>query len=169
MVARNETLIKWALFAAAAALVCLVQGALEWLPILGVIPFLYPLLVAALAMLEGPLPGAVFGLVLGVLCDLTIAVPIPCFYTLVFPLAGLLSALLAQGWLTASFPCAAVASLLSFALTDFFHAAVLALNGNPAWGAAGVVALTETAVSLPFLIPVYLLLRAVHRKCHQYD
>lgn len=169
MVARNETLIKWVLFAAAAALLCLLQGALQWFPFFGVIPFLYPMIVAVVAMLEGPLPGTVFGLVMGVLCDLVLPAHIPCFYTLIFPLAGLIAALLAQGWLSAGFSCAVVSSMVSFFLTDVFHAVILALYGNPAWLAAAQTALKETAVTLPFLVPVYLLLRAVHRKCHLYD
>lgn len=169
MVARNETLIKWILFSAAAALLCLLQGVLERFSLFGVIPFLYPVIVAVLAMLEGPLSGTVFGLVMGILCDLVLPVPIPCFYTLIFPVAGLTAALLAQSWLSAGFPCAVVSSVVSFALTDGFHAVVLALCGNPAWPAAALTALKETLITLPFLIPVYFLFRAVHRKCHLYD
>ena len=48
-------------------------------------------------------------------------------------------------------------------------ALVLALTGHPAWASAGIVAAKETALTLPFAIPVFLLLRAIHVKCHQYD
>lgn len=169
MVARNETIIKWALFGSAAALVCLIQGLLQHLVLFGVLPFLFPALVALVGMYEGTVPGAVFGLVIGVVCDLTIPSTIPCLYTLIFPLAGLLSALIAQFWIPAGFLCGLVSTVVSFAMTDAFHAVVLALTGSPAWTAAGIVALKETALTLPFALPVFLLLRAIHVKCHQYD
>lgn len=169
MVARNETIIKWILFGSAALLICLLQGLLQHLVVFGVLPFLFPALVAVLGMYEGTVPGTLFGLIVGILCDLTVPSAIPCFYTLIFPLAGLVSALIAQFWIPAGFPCALVSTIASFLMTDTFHALILALTGKSAWMAAGIVALRETALTLPFLIPVYFLLRAIHIKCHQYD
>lgn len=169
MVGRNETIIKWVLFGSATLLVCLLQGLLQHLVVFGVLPFLFPVLVAILGMYEGTVPGTVFGLVIGILCDLTIPAAIPCLYTLAFPLAGLVSALIAQSWIPAGFLCALVSSVVSFAMTDAFHALVLALTGKSAWTVAGIMTLKETALTLPFAIPVFLLLRAIHVKCHQYD
>lgn len=169
MIARNELIIKWVLFGAAAALLCLLQGIAQSFVIWGVIPFLFPAVVAVVGMFEGPVPGALFGLVMGVVCDLTVPGLIPCFHTLIFPLAGLAAALIAQSWIPAGFPCALVATIFSFLMTDAFHGLVLAMSGHAAWSAAALVALRETAVTLPFVIPVYLLLRAVHRKTHMYD
>ena len=71
MIARNETILKWLLYAAATALCLLVQGGLlQRLEFWGVIPFLYPLLAAIPATYEGPLAGTIFSLVLGIVCDL---------------------------------------------------------------------------------------------------
>jgi hypothetical protein len=166
---RNETIIKWVLFGSAALLTCLLQGFVQHLVLFGVLPFLFPALVAMVGMYEGSVPGTIFGLVLGVLCDLTVSSAIPCFYTLIFPLIGLVSALIAQFWIPAGFLCALVSSVFAFAMTDGSHALVLALTGHPAWASAGIVAAKETALTLPFAIPVFLLLRAIHVKCHQYD
>lgn len=59
MIARNETIFKWALYAAATALCMLVQtGLLQRLAFWGVLPFLYPLLAAIPATFRAPWRGA---------------------------------------------------------------------------------------------------------------
>ena len=85
MLARNETIFKWALYAGATAVFFLLQGAvLQRITLWGVIPFVFPILVAVLGMYEGPLPASVYALTVGVLCDLLLPASIPCFYTLIF-------------------------------------------------------------------------------------
>ena len=113
MIARNETILKWSLYAAATALCLLVQGGLlQRLVFWGVIPFLYPLLAAIPATYEGPLAGSIFALTVGMVCDLLLPGPMPCLYTLIFPLAGLCAGLLSQSWLPAGFLCSFVLSLI---------------------------------------------------------
>ena len=98
MLARNETIFKWALYAGATAVFFLLQGAvLQRITLWGVIPFVFPILVAVLGMYEGPLPASVYALTVGVLCDLLLPASIPCFYTLIFPAAGLCAALMLTG------------------------------------------------------------------------
>ena len=170
MVARNETFFKWALYGGAALLACVLQGAvLQRIVLWGVFPFLFPMLAAVVGMYEGPLRGSLFGLAVGVVCDLTLTGLLPCTYTLLFPLVGLLSGWIAQSLLPAGFLCSLVAAPSAFALTDLFQCAVLALSGKAAWGAGLLVAGKETLLSLPFLIPVFLLFRAVFRRCHRDD
>ena len=106
MLARNETIFKWALYAGATAVFFLLQGAvLQRITLWGVIPFVFPILVAVLGMYEGPLPASVYALTVGVLCDLLLPASIPCFYTLIFPAAGLCAALISQSLLPAGFLC----------------------------------------------------------------
>ena len=70
MLARNETIFKWALYAGATAVFFLLQGAvLQRITLWGVIPFVFPILVAVLGMYEGPLPASVYALTVGVLKD----------------------------------------------------------------------------------------------------
>ena len=117
MLARNETIFKWALYAGATAVFFLLQGAvLQRITLWGVIPFVFPILVAVLGMYEGPLPASVYALTVGVLCDLLLPASIPCFYTLIFPAAGLCAALISQSLLPAGFLCGVVTSVLSFLL-----------------------------------------------------
>ena len=170
MRSRNAAVAKWVLYGLGTALLCLLQNfLLQRIVLLGVFPFLFPVLVSVFAVYEGPTAGAVYGLVLGILCDLTIAAPIPCFYTLIFPLAGFLSALLSQGWISAGFFCCLTASALSFLLTDAFHALILALTGKGNLTAILLLTARETAVTLLFVLPVFLLFRSLFRRCRLDD
>lgn len=167
---RNETLFKWTLYGAAAVLCFTVQAALlQRITVLGVIPFIYPLPAVILATYEGPKAGTVFALIMGVVTDLLLPAPIPCLYTLVFPLAGLFSALLAQGVLHSGYLCSLAGTALAFVLTDGLSCLLLWIGGSPAWLTGLSVFLRETCVSLPLAIPVTALFAAAHRRVHLYD
>mgnify|MGYP004521207989 FL=1 len=170
MLARNETIFKWALYAAAAALCFFVQAfVLQRFTVWGVIPFLYPALAAIPATYEGPVPGTVFALAVGVVCDLLLPEPLPCFYTLVFPLVGLCASLIAQSWLPAGFLCSLAVTALGFVLTGVFHCFLLWTREKAAWEAGAFVCCRELLVSLPLAIPATLLFSAVHRRTHLDD
>ena len=170
MLARNETIFKWALYAAAAALCFFVQAfVLQRFTVWGVIPFLYPALAALPATYEGPVPGTVFALAVGVVCDLLLPEPLPCFYTLVFPLVGLCASLIAQSWLPAGFLCSLAVTALGFVLTGVFHCFLLWTREKAAWEAGAFVCCRELLVSLPLAIPATLLFSAVHRRTHLDD
>ena len=170
MLARNETIFKWAMYAAVTVLCFLVQEAfLQRFTLWGVIPFIYPLLAAIPASYEGSVPGTAFALAVGVVCDLVLPGPLPCFYTLVFPMVGLCAALLSQNLLPAGFLCSLSAAAAAFLLTDLFAAVLLWLNGHAAWGAAAYLLLREFCVTAPLTVPVTFLYRAVYRRAHRDD
>ena len=170
MLARNEVIFKWVLYAAATALCFLVQGALlQRIVLLGVIPFLYPMLAAIPATFEEPVPAGVFALCLGVCCDLLLPEVIPCFYTLIFPVAGICASLLSQGLLPAGFPCSLAVSAAAFLLTDLFRCFILALGSHHPWGAGLLILLKEFLITAPLLIPVTLLYGVVAHKVHTFD
>lgn len=165
MIARNETIFKWFLYAAATALCLLAQtGLLQRLEFWGVIPFLYPLLAAIPATFQGPLAGSVFSLCVGLVCDLLLPEPIPCLYTLVFPLAGLCAGLLARSWLPAGFLCSLISAAAAFLLTDSLRCLILWMRGHAAWEAGALVMVREFCVAAPFIIPLTLLYRSVFRR-----
>lgn len=170
MLARNEIIIKWTIYAAATAVWFLVQGAIcQRITLWGVIPFLYPMLAAIPATFEAPVPATVFALCLGVICDILLPDAMPCLYTLIFPVIGLCASLLAQSLLPAGMMCSLVVSAVAFALTDLFRCFLLALDGVSPWSAGCSIFLRELIVSAPLLIPVTLLYRVVYRKTHVYD
>lgn len=170
MLARNEIIFKWTLYAAAAMLCLTVQSALlQRLTLWGVIPFVCPLLAAIPATWESPAAGTVFAMAVGVACDLLLPAPIPCFYTLVFPLAGLFASLLSHSVLHPGLLCSLAAAAIAFALTDGFACFVLWSRGKAAWEAGAFLALREFCVTAPWIIPITLLFRAVFRRTHQDD
>lgn len=167
MLARNEIIFKWALYALAAVLCLFVQGALlQRVTIWGVIPFIFPLTAAIPATFEKPASATIFALCVGVVCDLVLPGAIPCFYTLVFPVVGLLASLLSQSVLPAGFLCSLVGTALAFFATCLFHCLLLWVGGKAAWGTAAFLALREFCVTAPLIIPVTVLFRAVFRKTH---
>ena len=170
MLARNEVIIKWSLYAAAAMLCLFFQGAVcERAVIWGVIPFLYPLIAIGPAVYEAPVPGTIFALCVGCFSDLLLPEAFPCFYTLALPLAALCTALLSQNLLPAGFLCFLTGTALSFLLTGLFHCLLLWLSGQSAWGVGMFLSLRECFVTIPLVVPVTLLYRAVARKTHVYD
>ena len=167
MLPKSYLVFKWLVYASATLLFFALQSlVLNHIRVLGLTPFLYPLLAAIPATWESPSSGTIFSLSMGVVCDLLLPGPIPCFYTLVFPLAGLFSSLLAQGLLQAGFLCSLVSAAGAFCLTDGFHCFLLWLNGRPAWETGAFLALREFCVTAPFIIPVTFLFRAVFCRTH---
>ena len=167
MLARSATIIKWVLYALAGLACTVVQAAvLQRFTLWGVIPFLYPLIAALPATFEGPAAGTVYALAAGVLCDLLLPSPIPCFYTLIFPLVGLSAGLLSQSLIPAGYLCSAAASLPAYLLTGVIHCIVLWATGHAAWTAGLSVTLRELCVSLPWSLPMAWLFRKVYRRVH---
>lgn len=170
MLARNELILKWTIYAAATAVWFLVQGAVcQRITLWGVIPFLYPMLAAIPATFEAPVPATIFALCLGVICDILLPDAMPCLYTLIFPVIGLSASLLAQSLLPAGMLCSLVVSVVAFVLTDLFRCFLLFLNGISPWDAGFSIFLRELIVTAPLLVPVTLLYRMVYRKTHVYD
>lgn len=163
MLARNETILKWLLYVGAALLCFLCQGGLQYLTIWGVIPFLYPLAAVIPATYEGPAPGTVFAIGVGMACDLLLPGPIPCLYTMTFPLAALCGGILSQSLLPAGVFCSLVSAAAAFLLTDGLRCLRLWAVGKAAWEAGGMVLVREFCVTAPFVIPATLLFRTVYR------
>lgn len=170
MLARNESIFKWSLYAGAALVLLLLQGSLlQRITLWGVIPFLYPAVAAVLGNYEDPVPSTIFGLALGVVCDLLLPGSIPCLYTLTLPLAGLSGSLIAKSLLKAGFLCALVSTAAAFLLTDLPRCLILWAAGRPAWGAGLWVMVREFLVTAPWLVLAVPLFSAVHRRVHFYD
>ena len=170
MVARNALIFRWTLYAAAALLCIFAQTAvLQRIVIWGVIPFLYPAAAVIPAMFEGSVPGTIYALAIGVVCDVLLPAPIPCFYTLVFPAAGLCAALLTQSVLPANFGSALLSTAIAFLMTGLFSCLLLWVRGKAAWDTGMLVALRECLVTLPLTLPMMALFRTVHRRGHRDD
>lgn len=170
MLARTATIIKWTLYCAAGLLCMFVQWlVLNRLHIWGLIPFLYPLIVAIPSTMEGPLFGAAYGLVFGVLSDLLLPAPIPCFYTLIFPFVGFCAGFISRNLIPVGLLCSLFATMVSFFLTDLFHAIVFWAQNQAAWRAAAWVGVREFCITLPLILLITPLFGWVYRTVHQDD
>lgn len=170
MLARNETIFKWTLYAAATALCFLLQSfVLQRITVLGVIPFIYPVVVAVLATLEGPFAGTVFAIAVGVVCDVLLPGIFPCLYTLIFPLSGLCAALISQSWLPAGYLCSLATSAIGFLMTGLAQCFLLLAREKAAWATGLSVCFRELAVSAALVVPVTILFRWVFRRTHLDD
>ena len=99
-----------------------------------------------------------------VIVDDSFSGPIPCFYTLVFPLLGLCGALISQSLLPPGFLCSLVVSAIGFLMTDVFHCFLLWAAGRSVWSTGLFLMLREFCVTAVWTLPVTLLFSAVFRR-----
>lgn len=163
---KSYTVFKWSVYALATLLFFVLQGlVLEHIRVWGLTPFLYPLLPAVEAMYEGPRRGPVFGLVLGVVCDVLIWGPFEGFYAISFTLIAILSAAIGERMLTRGTFCALLACVCALGLTGALRVLVHLLSGGSAPQLVARLALGESLITLPVLVLVLPVYRAIHRRC----
>ena len=133
--------------------------------VLGLTPFLYPVLPAVVAMFEGPRQGAVFALALGVLCDLLVPAPFRGFFAILFPVIASLSGGIAGRLLSRGFLCAMIVSSLGMLASGAFRMLVQILSGGQYLGLMARISLGETLLTLPALLLVLPLYRMVYQRC----
>ena len=151
----RDTAVKWTAYALACLLLLFGHElTLAHLRVWGIAPFLPPLLPAVLASMEDRLEGFVFALAFGVLCDLALTAPLPCLYTIAFPLTALLAALIARSVLQPGILCSLAVST----------AVTLLAGGRSELSAIALRAVQELALSLPLLIVCHPVLAFLHRK-----
>lgn len=170
MLPKSYLIAKWTVYSLATLLLFGVQFLLlDHVTILSVHPFLYPILPALAAMYEGLRRGSTFALSVGLVCDLLLQGPFPGFYAIVFTLAAILSAqiaefLLAPGWL-----CGFVVSFISMFLCGFGRilAAFMEVGESPLFYPIlmTVVGFRETAVTLPWVLLALPIYRFIRRRC----
>ena len=166
MLPKSYRVFKWLVYAAATLLLCGVQSLLcNNLRVFGVTPFLYPLLPAMVAMFEGTRPGAVFGLVLGIFCDLLVPAPFRGFFTIAFPAAAVFAAGIASRLLSRGVLCALVVSAAGLLTVCAFRLAVQVLSGGQYLGLMARISLAETLLTLPFVLAALPVYRSLFRKC----
>lgn len=166
MLPKSYIIAKWTVYSLATLLLFGLQHlVLNHIAILGVTPFLYPMLPALVASYEGLRRGSVFALAVGVVCDLLLAGPFDGFYTIIFTLIGIFAALIGENVLSPGWLCGFVVSLLGLALTVAARLLLFFLAGELRPLLMGQIALMECAVTLPAVIPALPLYRRIHRRC----
>ena len=166
MMPKSYLIFKWTVYSLATlALFALQYLVLDNIQVLGLTPFLYPVLPAVAASYEGLRRGSVFALAVGLVCDLLLPGPFEGFYAIAFTLAALIAALIAENLLSPGFLCGLAVSAVSLGITAGMRLAVQFLSGGGYLGLMSRMALVETLITLPAIlvvVPVYLL---IHDRC----
>ena len=162
---QRNALYRWIFYGLAAGLFLLFQNMLlTRLQLWGIHPFLPPILAVMPAVWEDRQESLCAGAVFGLLCDLTIRPPIPCFYVLVFAAAAFLAGLISTRWIQPGFFCALTASLAALLLNGAFYALVFSVRGINDMAASASITGRELLLRLPLTPFVYLLFRHIRRR-----
>lgn len=163
---KSYRVFKWVVYAFATLLLCILQSLVCCnIRVLGLTPFLYPVLPAVFGMFEGSRPGAVFGLLLGLFCDLLVPAPFRGFFTIVFPLAAAFAAGIASRLQSRGVLCTLIVSAAGLLMTCVFRMGVQVLSGGQYLGLMARIAVGETLLTLPLALLVLPLYRAVNKRC----
>lgn len=166
MLPKNYLVFKWAVYAIAAFLLCALQSmVLGNIRVLGLTPFLYPMIPAAAAMFEGPKQGGIFALCFGFLCDLLLPAPFPGFFSISFALGAILAGAVAERVMSRGFGCALVTSALGLLSTCVMRLFVQILLGGQHLVLMARISLGETLLTLPAILVVLPIFRAIANRC----
>ena len=166
MLPKSYLVWKWTVYGfATLALFALQYLLLDHVRLWGVTPFIYPMLPAVVASYEGLRRGSLFALVLGVVCDALLFGPFDGFYTVIFTLIALFSALIAENLLSPGLLCGLVVSGMALVGCAGARLVLEVLGGNGDLLLMLRLLLLETALSLPALGAALPLYRTIHRRC----
>ncbi|MBR5217497.1 MAG: hypothetical protein IKV68_03955 [Oscillospiraceae bacterium] len=164
---RRDLTIKWLLYAALTLpFLAIQQYLLNPLEVLGVHPFIIPLLGAMVAIFESRGESAFFSVALGILCDLLMPSVIPCFYTLSFLTTALLVGLLVGRVIMPGFLCAFICSTIACAINGFLYLFFLIYSVKFAFFDGLNLIGLELALSLPAAVVLFPLYRWLYRGIH---
>ena len=166
MLPKSYLVFKWLFYSSATILFFALQSLLlNHIRVLGLTPFVYPLLPATVAMYEGRRRGPVFALALGVVCDAMLHGPFPGFFTIVFPMIALFSAVVGENFLSPGFFCCLLVSAAALLATGGMRILVQVLSGGGYLALMARIAVGETLLTLPAMLAVMPLYRTIHRRC----
>lgn len=165
MLTRRDIIIKWSTYAGAfLTLLFFCSLLLHNMRFWGVSIFIPPLLVGVVAAMEETRAGIIFGLVCGLLCDISVPGTFPCIYTLAFPVAALLCSNMAKSVLQRGMICSLTVSVLTFLIVDALNMIALFFKDRAPFDSMLELTVKETALSCVLLIAVHPLAAWLHRK-----
>ena len=161
---RQDFLIKWGVYALALLPVWFCEVfLLNRFPLFGVAPMLLPLAAIAVAVLEGTVAGAGFGLGVGILCDAVYFNPDGAM-TVGLCLLGVGAGALSQYVVRQNLVGCLLCSLLALVCIDGVRVLANLLTGAAALPVLLSLAGREIAWSMVFVFPVYALFLWVFRR-----
>ena len=156
---------KWVFYGLAYTVLAVLQTTVvPNIVLLGVHPNLLPMAAAMVAVLEGGVPGAMFGLFAGIICD-ALYPTFEIIHMLFLFVSGYFIGRLVAALFRRNFVVCALSALISLTVLDFLLALLFFLiPGRAGSSVLYEVVLPEIALSALATPPVYGLLRLVHRK-----
>ena len=132
------------------------------LRIFNVTPLLLPLAAAAIAISEGSVKGGAFGLVAGMLCDLSFSQPTIQF-TLALTAVGIATGLMAETLLVKNFTTYLLCSALTLVFCSVCQAFPFIFFREVSLAPLLAVSVRQFFASLIFTLPIYYFFRLVNR------
>lgn len=135
------------------------------LRLFGVYPLILPLAVIGIGLFEDGIRGGIWGIVAGLLCDLSIA-DSKVMFTIVLALIGFFTGFFSEFILARGFPTFFCLSVIVLALLAFLQMFKYLVFDEVSFDILGRVAMYQTLYSAIFIIPLYYPIRRVTRKAH---
>ena len=169
MKTRSEIIFQWSIYSAVSLLVLLVQKfLLPELRLFGVALFLPPMIAAMLSAFEPGAEGMLFALLLGLLCDLALIGPVPCFYTVSFVFSAILSGIISGRLLSGQLLCSLTVSVAAYLAGDLLRWVLMAADGTRLFDVL-LYGGKELLLALPFAVPLHFLYSFFYHRFHFYD
>lgn len=161
---RQDYMIKWTVYSLALLpILCLECYVLNRFPVFGVTPLLLPLVPVIVAVFEGPLAGAGFGLAVGILAD-SIYPGFAGGMIIGLTFIGMGAGLLSRYVLHQNFLGCLICSFLALATLDIPRVLFHLISGDAALSVLLSVAIREILWSLVFTPLLFFLFRGIHRR-----
>ena len=165
MLPKNYLAFKWVIYAFATFFLCFLQSIAGSFRVLGLTPFLYPVLPAVAAMFEGTKQGGIFAVCFGFLCDLLLPAPFEGFFAIAFAIGAMLAGAVAERLTSRGLGCALVVSSLGLLVTCAMRLFVQILLGGQHLLLMAQISLGETLLTLPAIVVVFPVYRAIAVRC----
>ncbi len=134
-----------------------------YFPINGIFPVLLPIAVVGIATFEGSSRGGGYGLVAGMLCDVSFNQPV-IVMTVVLTVVGILVGVLSETIMARGFPTYFLCCAATLVLTSFVSIFPLVFFENVEFSALLRTGILQALYSIIFTLPIYPIVRSLGRR-----
>lgn len=134
-----------------------------YIPINGIFPVLLPIAVVGLATFEGSSRGGGYGLLAGILCDVSFNQPV-IVMTVVLTAVGIIVGVLSETIMARGFPTYFLSCAAVLVMTSFVSIFPLVFFANVEFSALLRTGVLQVLYSIVFTLPIYPIVRSLGRK-----
>lgn len=133
------------------------------IPINGIFPVLLPMAVVGIATFEGSSRGGGYGLLAGMLCDVSFNQPV-IVMTVVLTVVGIVVGVLSETIMARGFPTYFLSCIGALILTSFISMFALGFFAGVDFSTLIRTGLLQTLYSIIFTLPIYPIVRSLGRR-----